>query len=502
MALRFLHRRSFFCFYGVLMFWKRLPVSLKLFAVMLAITTLVIGFVSVLAVVNMRYGFALYLAEAEISRFDELEQALSEAHDADNPGWPQLRENRPAWHRFVRSVMPPPPRRGAGKPPMELDGAGDLRPRRPPPRDPLRLGLRLTLLDADRVRVVGGNSDREVFVTRPIYSSRQGQGEPPIGWIGLTGGGHRFETGDRLFLSDQLNALAMTAFLAVVLSAIGAYFLARQFLRPVKNIAEAGNRLGAGDYSFRLHHDRRDELGKLMDQFNVLAENLERTDIMQRKWVSDTSHELKTPLAVLQGQIEALQDGVRKPGKKTLEQLHSSMSRLARLVADLNVLAQLREEHLPIDPAMEDLAPIMENAVSELSDQATDAGLSVNIDVPPSLPLKCDRFRMRQLFDNLLHNSIRYTSAPGSIHLSAREVGGQIEVILEDTAPGPPEEALEQLFDRFYRAEDSRDRRLGGSGLGLSICREIVRGHGGTILAQHSDLGGLKVEIILPREGS
>lgn len=477
----------------------RNSISTKFFAAMMAVAALIVVFVAIIIAVNMRSGFSRYLAEAELARFDRLHDALAEAHDAATPGWPQLADDRRAWQRFIRQAVPPPRR-----PPRRSPPRGE-RPRRPPPpMDPMSFGNRLTLLDAAGEWVVGGNRKRDLFAQRPIFANDSDT--VPIGWFGFSTDQRQVGGANALFLRDQLLALLATSIVALLLSALAAYWLARQILKPVRKLADAGDRLSEGDFSIRLDEDRSDELGALLKQFNRLAESLDTRDKVERKWISDTSHELKTPLAVLRAQIEAIQDGVHKPDAKRLAELHSSTMRLTQLVADLNNLSNMREGHLATNKQVEDLGEIIKSRLDDTLDHIGGKDLSVTSELEPNLLVECDRFRIGQLMDNLLQNAARYTEAPGKICVSAKQLGANngrpkmIEICVEDSPPCPPASAREKLFDRFYREEMSRDRRYGGSGLGLSICREIVAAHHGTISVNPSDLGGLKVCVLLPNK--
>ncbi|MEP1263198.1 MAG: ATP-binding protein [Rhizobiaceae bacterium] len=480
---------------------------MKLFAAMLAVAALIIVFVAIVLTYNMRSGFARYLAEAELVRFDRLHDRLVDTHQDSIPGWPQFKDNRRAWRSFLRTAIPRPgpPRR----PRPVADGAGPAangnaaRNRRPPPRpDPMGFGSRLTLFDSQGEWVVGGNRNRPIFARRPIIDPSAGSSAEPLGWIGFTVDPRQVSGSDALFLRDQLIALMATLLLALAISAIAAYFLARQLLKPVRQLAAAGDRLSSGDYELRLDDSRSDELGALLKQFNQLAENLEKRDKIERKWISDTSHELKTPLAVLQAQIEALQDGVHKVTETRLAELHASTMRLSQLVADLNSLSNMREGHLATDTREENISEIIATRLEATLDYLTGKELAVESQLESELVIECDHLRIGQLLDNLLQNAARYTSAPGRILVSATSRDKAVEILIEDTPPCPPEEAREKMFDRFYREELSRDRRFGGSGLGLSICREIVAAHGGSIALSPSELGGLRVTITLPKRQS
>jgi two-component system, OmpR family, sensor histidine kinase BaeS len=151
--------------------------------------------------------------------------------------------------------------------------------------------------------------------------------------------------------------------------------------------------------------------------------------------------------------------------------------------------------------APHDLAQIAQDATDSMGQRAAQAGLRLSCRIEEPLIVDCDADRIRQVIDNLIENSLRYTTAPGDIVISGAKANGVMALTIDDTAPAPPIEALPHLFERFYRAEQSRSRAQGGSGLGLSICDAIIQAHGGTILASPSPLGGLRVEIRLPEKG-
>jgi two-component system sensor histidine kinase BaeS len=346
--------------------------------------------------------------------------------------------------------------------------------------------------------LAGPEDSGGLVATRPItVTDADGQGVT-VGWIALAAPEGGVVTADSVFLAGQFRALILSALLAIVVSAIAAFLLARQFLAPVRTLLRGTEVLAAGDYGTRMANPRQDEFGELIDHFNALAESLEAAERAERQWLSDASHELQTPLAVLRAEIEALQDGVRQPDEKTLSEMNASILRLSNLVGDLNALSHAREGKLLAAMADDDLSAIVKAAAEAARPRLSEAGLSLETGIDGPLAFRCDRGRIRQLVDNLLENARRYTTAPGRVSISLARVGGGLTLIVEDTAPAPPEEAMSKLFDRFYRADASRARQLGGSGLGLAICRAIVVAHGGTIAARRSALGGLAVRVVFP----
>ena len=447
---------------------------------MFLVSALLIGFLAVAIFLNMRAGFSNYLASSVLARFDRLEQALADAYQPEVGSWPALNGDNRAWRQFVRAIEPP--RRPAPE------------QRRPPgPRDPLGVGNRMGLLDAQGNLIVGGRPGQTILSQRAIH--KEGK---VVGWLALYAPPRQIRAGDDLFLRDQLTVLLIASVLTLGLSAGAAFFLSRQFLKPLEDVAKAGEALARGDYSIRLIKRRDDELGALIEQFNTLAGNLELRDERERRWISDTAHELKTPLALLKAQIEAFQDGVRKPDISNLEQLHASVERLATLVSDLNHLTEVVETAHQSTTSSIDLSALVKEIAHSFDPAMTEAGLALQLKVEDGLLAACDATKLERLLLNLLKNALDYTDAPGTIRIELTKQGESIRLSLEDSAPMPNTRPLDRLFDRFYRDDHSRDRRTGGSGLGLSICREIVLAMGGTITLNPSSLGGLRVEIQLP----
>jgi two-component system, OmpR family, sensor histidine kinase BaeS len=475
------------------MSWKRLPLAWKLFAALASVTALTIAFLGIMIALSMRDGFTRYLVQAELNRFDDLALALALAHDPKAPSWPELKDHPAAWQAFARKahrpVGPPPP------PPFHLPGP-------PPGSDPLQLDERLVLLGQDGGHVAGSRERGPIFVRRPVLAAGAAPDASPIGWIGLLAPMGGPAGTDGFFLFGQYRSLLMTSLLALVLSSLAALLLARQILAPIKALSDEVASLTAGDFTARIAMQRQDELGVLIHHHNTLAQSLQDAENAERQWITDTSHELQTPLAVLRAEIEALQDGIRMPSDTTFADLHMSVMRLSRLVGDLNTLSRTREGALSTTLQADDLGDIIEEALADVRPRLAQADIALIAEIGDTLPISCDRLRVRQLIDNLLENSRRYTAAPGKIVLLANRTENAIIMTVEDTPPQPPAAAMEHLFKRFYRVEPSRSREHGGSGLGLAICQAIVKAHSGSIAASPSALGGLLITVTFPALGS
>jgi len=279
--------------------------------------------------------------------------------------------------------------------------------------------------------------------------------------------------------------------------------LARRLIRPVRTIAAATRELASGRYEVRVPVTSSDELGQLASSFNAMAGALEKNERARRQWVADISHELRTPIAVLRGEIEALMEGVRETTPEAVRSLHGEVMRLSRLVDDLHQLTLSDLGALTYRKESIDIVEVLIDSVDAYRTEFERKGITLDRDIPPGQPpanVFADRERLRQLFSNLLGNSLKYTDGTGRLVVRVRQAGAMVNIDLEDSAPGVPAGEMERLFDRLYRVETSRSRASGGAGLGLAICRNIVEAHGGTITASPSSLGGLLMQVSLPVE--
>jgi two-component system sensor histidine kinase BaeS len=352
---------------------------------------------------------------------------------------------------------------------------------------------RLALLDAERRTVVGNPDLGSEASMRPVVVDGR-----VVGWIARSPY-RRISTGaDLAFQQEQLRASWIIAGVALALAALVAWVLARVFLQPLKRVAAATHRLAAGDYSTRVAVTSRDELGRLAEDFNRLAQALGRTEELRRRFMADVSHELRTPIAVLRAGLEALEDGVRPLTKESLVALNGEVTALGKLVEDLYQLALSDVGALAYRKETVDVADILEQAAEPFAARLEERRLRLEKKFDAGLKVMADADRLTQAFRNLLENTARYTDAGGRLRISARRDGGRVAVDFEDSAPGVPADALPRLFERFYRVEGSRSRANGGAGLGLAIVRSVAEAHGGAIEAGASPLGGLRVTMLLP----
>ncbi|WP_417806791.1 ATP-binding protein [Thioclava sp.] len=467
-----------------------LPLAYRLFGAIALTALLVVVIMATLVGVSMRDGFSRYLLREELDLHAPLAKALAQSYDTQAQGWPQFRDDPDAWRRFVTDNNPNSPSlSGQTAPPAP---PGGLVP-------PLPIDRRLVLLDAGGKVVVGDNQIGGQEVEKlAIIAADAAQGAAPLGWLGIVAPGAIQNSTDTFFLRSQFRSLLYAAALALLLSGIGAALLSRGFLVPIRALERGAKRLAGGEYSSRIPRRGNDELGQLIDHYNALAESLEAAERAQRQWVSDTSHELQTPLAVLRAHIEALQDGVRRADPQTLGAMEDAVARLTRLVSDLRLLSAWREDSLIPDRGPADLARIAQAAANSASEGFAAAGLELITEIAKPVQLSCDAGRIGQVIDNLLSNALRYTDPPGSVKMRVWAGDSAAYLTLDDTAPAPSDASMTRLFDRFHRGEASRSRAKGGSGLGLAICKAIVEAHGGQITAAPSRMGGLHIRMTLP----
>jgi heavy metal sensor kinase len=299
--------------------------------------------------------------------------------------------------------------------------------------------------------------------------------------------------------SGQLRTLLALLPVALLVAAGGGFFLTDRALRPVHQVTDAAERIGAGDLSRRLEVQGKDELAKLAETFNGMIARLEAAFEQQRRFTADASHELRTPLARIKVSTSMALAGEQSPEeyRTALRVADQAADAMSRLVQQLLLLARADAGELPLEQERLDLADVLRQA-SAMVPEAQSAPLVW--DLPPEpLAIKGDADHLARVFVNLLENAIRHTPAGGQITLRACARGDTVIAQVIDTGEGIPPEHLPHLGERFYRVDAARARKSGGSGLGLAISRNVVELHGGR-LAIESELGrGTTVTVTLPR---
>ncbi len=319
-----------------------------------------------------------------------------------------------------------------------------------------------------------------------------------VGWVVASPAERLTRSTDISFDQQQRRTSWLIVGLTGLLAALVTWLLARGLLAPVKRLVDGTHDLAAGNFATRVEVGSSDELGQLGRDFNLLASSLEKNESNRRAFMADISHELRTPLAILRGELEAMQDGVRKLTPEAVVSLQSEVVVLTKLVDDLHQLSLSDAGALAYRKQPVDLVTLLEVVAGSFGERYRSRDLQLSLALPAHAASFGDPDRLMQLFTNLLENSLRYTDAGGKVQLSMQLLDDRWQLCFADSAPGVDPAHQAQLFERFFRAESSRNRASGGSGLGLAICKNIVEAHSGTISAHHSDLGGLQITLNLP----
>ena len=456
----------------------RLTITTKLFLGVLATSVLVAMVMAAAGQWGFQRDFRRYIEAAEARRADAVVETLAEIY-ARNGDWSALAGEDRRW----RAVLRGQPRPAGGEAPEALHRH--------------RHGLaRAALYDAND-RLVAGRAPPLAgeIIRHPVVVDGE-----TVGWVVRTPARRPTEATDLRFQRAQLRNLGVASLAAVLLAALAAALLSRAFLAPARAIGAASHRLAAGDFGARVAVSAADEFGRLADDFNLLARTLQQNEEMRRRMMADVAHELRTPLAVIRAELDAVEDGIRALGPDTLASLQTETRALGKLVDDLYQLSLSDVGALDYRRRDLDLREPLATALQPLRERCVAAGLALDTSGTEGAPLMvhADPDRLVQLLSNLVENALRYTDAPGRIEIACRREDRQAVIEISDTAPGVPEALLPQLFERFFRAEGSRNRASGGAGLGLAICRNIVEAHGGTISAAASALGGLSIVVRLP----
>lgn len=302
------------------------------------------------------------------------------------------------------------------------------------------------------------------------------------------------------FLANLQRALVLGAIVGLLAALAISAFLARRIGQPIEQVMTAAHRMGEGDLSQRVPVTGSDEIADLARSFNAMAEKLAISQNLRRQLVADIAHELRTPLANIRGYLEAIDDGVVEPDEATLQTLREEAAQLNHLIDDLQELAQAEAGALRLDRQASDVAELIERVLAATRARAAERGVALQQTLAPDLPpVAIDRQRIAQALANLVNNALTHTPPGGRVTISAARVDERfVAVTVDDSGAGIDAEDLPHIFERFYRADRSRARATGGSGLGLTISRQLIEAHGGTIVASSTPDRGSRFTFTLP----
>ncbi len=312
--------------------------------------------------------------------------------------------------------------------------------------------------------------------------------------------GSMMDSATGLAFDDALrNALIAAGAIAVGASVVLSLAVSGAIAEPVTRLASASRRIAAGHYRERVPAAGAGEIGELAAAFNAMSGSLEATEARRMQLVGDVAHELRTPLATLDGYLEGLEDGVIPASDDTWRLLRGETARLTRLVDGLQELWRAEARQLPLRVEPLDALSVAADAVERFAPQATARQIALENDVPSGLTLLADRDRLIQILGNFLSNAIRFSPDGAGVVIRARRAGNVIEFSVVDQGPGLTPEQRVQVFERFYRVDPSRSRALGGSGIGLAIALALATAMDGSVRAESGEPGtGSTFVVTLP----
>ncbi len=469
---------------------------------LLSITVVVILSMALLMQMGFVQGFATYQKTLEKELNDRMLSAL-ESHYAEQQSWQDFAENPRLWHDLIFNSATegsePRQRKTSGKdrPPRRHKGPKGAPHRSPRNPDLQRVMPSYTLFDQQQNKIIGPAAwgDKNTYKIKIKHQNQV------VGYFSHSNKARNNRAAAKQFNSTFLLLLAMVSGVMMVVAVLFTLPMAKYFTKPIAALNQATQTAAAGDYSVRTNIERSDELGQLGQNFNLLVSTLQSNAEVQKKMMADIAHELRTPVAVLLAEIEAIQDGIHQADEQNLNLLHQQISALRHLINDLHQLSVADLGSMQYQMQAMDLTTLIDATQQALQLKAKQKNLDMRLEPTATMQVLGDHNRLTQLFNNLLNNAISYTDAGGCIVIKQKtdETSKQHIITIDDSEPGLLPSEMEQMFDRLYRKESSRNKKSGGSGLGLAIAKNIVAAHNGRLTASASELGGVCMTIRIPQ---
>ncbi|MDO6444239.1 ATP-binding protein [Colwellia sp. 1_MG-2023] len=352
------------------------------------------------------------------------------------------------------------------------------------------------LLDANKNYVVGYFPKEREYSYTPLKINQQVIGFMAISKRNRLAQGYEFD-----FVEQQKNYLWYISAAVMLLVMMITYPFARHIISPIRTFTKGMRQLTQGQYKSHISIERKDEFSQLSRDFNELAKTLMENESARKRWLANISHELRTPVAILKGELEAVIDGVRELSLEHVHSAHQEVTHLQRLISDLHALTSADIGGMSYRKQTIDVVVFLDQQVEKLGSYLAQKGFTLEKEIPhDKAMIFADQTRLCQLLENLINNCIKYAESGTIVRLSLQiyHLDKKIKIIVEDDGVGVEDKHLALLFEHLYRVEGSRNRATGGSGLGLSICAHIVQAHQGEIYAEKSHLGGLAIHICLP----
>lgn len=454
----------------------------QLFITLLLSSIALLAMMAVLNSVSFDRGFAQYFVKNELTRISPLIDELTERYAAEG-NWDWLTATPDAKRIVDHYYDRPRPQKSNNRDSNQRGGNNRRTVRQKP-----------YLVDENRELLLGREIPRNHVFWQPIVLESR-----TIGYLGIREPKALPGELEEAFVAQQLRNYMLAAGGLVVLSALMAFGLAYRMVKPIEKLNAAVSHITAGEYKQRIETKAQDEIGDLSRSINQMANTLDKNRSARQQWMAEMSHELRTPVAVLQGELEAIQDGVNDLDENAIHSLHTETLRLARLINDLHDLTLSDLGAMDFKMVTVDFAELIRERLDVGKLALNQANLSVIVEgIDTEVLIQADAQRLSQLIDNLLQNSIRYTDDPGTLRIQLTHQKDTTTLSWNDSAPGVNTDQLPKLFEPLFRGELSRNRASGGSGLGLAIAQKVAEAHQGSIVAKHSDLGGLSIQLTLP----
>lgn len=516
----------------------------KLFLVLILFGTLLVGSVVALMQWSIDRGMVEYVNQKEINALQSLREQLVSSYQYDG-SWDDFYR---ADHKFSRLIkqhlqntefspppLRPPNRRGEppflqrrnGQPPHELERpnrrnealrandsnrgeqANRVNQKNEVARRPVKMEHQVSyaLLDVNKNLIVGHYPQEREYQFTPLTLENKTIGFMAVSKRNRLTNGFEFD-----FIEQQKDHLWFIAIGILLIVLLVTLPFAKHLIAPIKALAQGMHQLTQGKYQSHLTTTRKDEFAALTRDFNELATTLFENETARKRWLANISHELRTPVTILKGELEAIIDGVRDLSMDHIHSAHQEVSHLQRLIADLQALTSADIGGMSYRKASINLTDFLSQECKKLTGYLANAGFHLDTEISEkaqNVMVFADKTRLCQLFENLVDNCIKYSATGKNVRFSVdvdvddfvENTAKHVNIVIEDDGIGVEHQHLANLFEHLYRVEDSRNRKTGGSGLGLSICAHIVQAHQGEIFADKSSLGGLAIHISIPIQG-
>lgn len=327
-----------------------------------------------------------------------------------------------------------------------------------------------------------------------LYNELSPIGSLSIGYYGP----FYYNDGDLAFSNTMNKMLLLAAAVSLFFSVVLGMYISRRISNPISKAIETAKMIGKGYFETRISESFKiKELHQLTSTINHLADTLQTQEELRKRLVTDVAHELRTPLTTLQGHMEAMIDGIWKPEKYRLESCHSEIIRISKLVRDIEKLSKLEKENLILNKTTFNLHSAIQGIIHSFENELRGKDISLELK-GENVFVYADMDKLTQVFINLLSNAIKYTQANGEVSICINEGVNEIEIMIKDNGIGISDKDLPHIFERFYRADKSRNRMTGGTGIGLTITEAIINAHNGTISVQSKVGVGTEFTVKLP----